>query len=692
MRLRLILLAFALGSLSYSCQTPKPEKIAELSSPDLKLKLELFTQEQEEMLFYTLSKGGELLVDFSPIGMEISGEQEWEFTSPKLTFFERDSLIYPLIASKRKSFHDRFSGVKIEFEGPLGLELRMYDEGAALRWVGQSSDSLIIQSETFEVNATRASRLFYAPYEQVLPPSLGAFVMRQWERIKGWVDESYPFENHFETQYQYKSLEELASRELLYSPALIHTPSDHYLLVAESDVRDYPGMILKKSGNQGVQASFAPFPLEEVIPVDTLIYSRLKKVSKAGDFIASTVGKRTFPWRVIIATDDPTVLPGSDLIFKLASPSEITGDLSWIKPGQITDEWLVNANLFDVPFKAGKNTQTYLYYIDFVKEFGLEYIMVDEGWYRNGDLNKLNPDIDLEKIAAYAKEKGIGLGLWFNATDLDQSLDETLSYYSKLGVSLVLVDFINRNDQKAMNFYEKLAIACAKYQVMLNLHSAPTPAGFEITFPNAITREGVMGSEWNGWTNFVTPSHNVTIPFTRMVSGSLDYEPGLLENSNEESFRNTWGRPMSLGTRAHQLSMYLIYDNPLQYFVGNPSQGRREPEFMTFLGSLPTTWEETIILDGKPGEYLVTARLKDGIWYLGAMTNWTERTLTIDLSRLGVDHYDLAGIVDGLNANEYASDYQWIKKSGLSDQSLTLQLASGGGAALKIFPITPTHF
>ena len=199
-----------------------------------------------------------------------------------------------------------------------------------------------------------------------------------------------------------------------------------------------------------------------------------------------------------------------------------------------------------------------------------------------------------------------------------------------------------------------------------------------------------MGSEWNGWTNFVTPAHNLTIPFTRMVSGSLDYEPGLLENSQEESFKNTWGRPMSLGTRAHQLAMYIVYDNPLQYFVGNPSQGRKEPEFMNFFGSLPTTWEETIILDGIPGEYIITARLKGGIWYLGAMTDWTEREINVDLSPLGINHYDLEGVIDGVNANEYASDYQWLHSSANSNQQLTLRLAKGGGAVIKILPIQPS--
>lgn len=687
---RFLLLAFLKACFFWSCQSSSPEKILDISSPDQLLKMELFSDQNSQIIYYKLLKHDSVWVEFSALGMEVEGFSSLDFNSIKLDFFERDSLFSPLIPSKRSVFRDHFKGVKIDFEGGLDLEVRMYDEGAAFRWIGSFPDSVEIINETFEVKPKREAHAFYAPYEQVIVGSVGSYLKRLGDRIKGFFDVSYPYENHFETQYQKAKLEEISSRELLYVPALLKTDKNQHLLIAESDVRDYPGMILKVSGNHGLKAKFSPFPIKETIPFEPGSYSRLKKVAETGNFIARTGGTRTFPWRVILATDQPSQIPSSDLVLKLASPSHFTGDLSWIKPGQITDEWLVNANLFNVPFKAGKNTETYRYYIDFVKEFGLEYIMVDEGWYRNGDLNNLNPDIDLPEILSYAQEKGIGLGLWFNATDLDKDLDQTLRYYSSLGVRIILADFINRNDQKAMNFYEKLALACAKHRLMLNLHSAPAPAGFEITFPNAITREGVMGSEWNGWTNFVTPAHNLTIPFTRMVSGSLDYEPGLLENSQEESFKNTWGRPMSLGTRAHQLAMYIVYDNPLQYFVGNPSQGRKEPEFMNFFGSLPTTWEETIILDGIPGEYIITARLKGGIWYLGAMTDWTEREINVDLSPLGINHYDLEGVIDGVNANEYASDYQWLHSSANSNQQLTLRLAKGGGAVIKMLPIQPS--
>ncbi len=671
-----------------SCRSPSLEKIAELSSPDHNLKFELYSIQGNVNLYFTLRWKDSLLVDHSPIRLHIKELGDYELKVKSIHESETDTIITPVIASKRKVFRDNFSAIRIDFDQPISLQVRMYDEGLAFRWIGKIDGEVTVLNETFEANPIENSRLFYAPYEQVFPEGIRPFIGRIKERIIGFFDVSYPYENHFETQYQSKSLDEIPSRELLYSPALFQTASNRFLLIAESDVIDYPGMILKKSSDSGLKTIFAPYPLEEVIPHDSLIYSRLKKVAKTAEFIAQTSGTRNFPWRVVMLTDNPATLPASDFILKLASPPSLIGDLSWIKPGKVTDEWLANANLFDVPFEAGKNTATYQYYIDFARDFGLQYIMVDEGWYRNGNLKNLNPDINLEAIATYAEEKEIGLGLWFNATDLDENLEETLNYYASIGVRLVLVDFINRNDQKAMNFYVRLAEACAKYQIMINLHSAPTPAGFEITYPNAITREGVMASEWNGWTNFVTPAHNLTIPFTRMVSGSLDYEPGLLENSNEESFRNIWGRPMSLGTRAHQLAMYVIYDSPLQYFVGNPSQGRKEPEFMEFLGSIPTTWDETLVLTGKPAEYLVTARLKDGTWYIGAMSDWTERELVLDLSPLGLTNYNLSGIVDGVNSNSYASDYRFINQSVISEQTLRVKLAKGGGAVIRIDPIS----
>ena len=237
-----------------------------------------------------------------------------------------------------------------------------------------------------------------------------------------------------------------------------------------------------------------------------------------------------------------------------------------------------------------------------------------------------------------------------------------------------------------MNYYVKIAEACARHKLMLNIHSAPAPAGFEITYPNAITREGVMGSEWNGWSTFVTPNHDLTIPFTRMFSGSLDYEPGLLENSTDNGFQNIPNRPMSQGTRAHQIAMYLIYDSPLQYFVGNPSQGYKEPELMKFVGNIPTTWDETIVLDGKPAAYIVTARLKDGIWYIGALNNWSERELTIDLSKLKLKNYKLIGIIDGINSDRYASDYKIISGIGHGNQSFKMKLGKGGGGLWRFEP------
>jgi alpha-glucosidase len=679
----LLLQFFIAIALFSSCHQEVTKKVTALSSPNKKLKFELFKENRNPSLRYSLSWNDTIIITKSNIELDLDGKEFDQLTISEIHQFEKDSLVSPVVASKRKVFRDHFNAILINFDQPIALEIRIYDEGMAFRWIGKANHELKVFKETFEVNPVGDALLFYAPYEkeqeQKPAPGFINFIIRQSERIRNLFKVKNSYESFFETQYRTGKVSEEGEKTFFFVPALIQSNNGKYIVIGESDVIDYPGMILQRSSQNGIKTCFSPFPLEEQIPSDTMSYSKIKSVTKFADYIALTNGKRNFPWRVVMMTDNPATIPASDLILKLASPSLIKGDMSWIKPGQITDEWLINMNLFNVPFKAGKNTESYKYYIDFAKEFGLEYIMLDEGWYLNGNLKKLNKEINIDSIASYAKEKGIGLGLWFNASVLDENLEETLKTYSSKGINIILMDFINRNDQKAMHFYAKVAEACARYKLMLNIHSAPAPAGFEITYPNAITREGVMGSEWNGWTPFITPNHNLIIPFTRMFSGSLDYEPGLLDNSTENGFRNMDGQPMSQGTRAHQMAMYLIYDSPLQYFVGNPSQGFKEPELMKFIGNIPTTWDETIVLDGKPGEYIVTARLNNGVWYVGAMNNWTERELNIDLTKIGLKKYNLTGMIDGINSNQYAADYKIISGSGNGENIFTVRLAKGGG-------------
>jgi alpha-glucosidase len=672
-----------------SCQQESQKKIIDLLSPNEKIKFQLTSENGKSFLQYSILWNDTILISKSIIAFDLEGEEFDQLSIKEILRKKKDTLFSPIVASKRNTFRDHYNVIVINFDQPLSLEIRMYDEGLAYRWIGKSNTDLKVLNEKFEVNPIHDAQIFYAPYQQEQEEVIGFlnFIKRQRDRIKYFLNPSSKYESFFETQYRNNKISASLKNTFYFVPTLIQAQDGKYIIIGESDVIDYPGMILQKSSQNGIISKFSPYPLKEKIPNDTMAYGKIKSVTKFADYIATTKGKRNFPWRVVSVTDNPVTIPASDLILKLASPSNLKGDLSWIKPGQITDEWLVNTNLFNVPFRSGKNNATYKYYIDFAKEFGLEYIMVDEGWYLNANLKKLNPELNLDSIVSYAKTKDIGIGLWFNASVLEENLEENLKTYSTKGIKIIMIDFINRNDQKAMNFYARIAEACARYKLMLNIHSAPAPAGFEITYPNAITREGIMGSEWNGWSAFITPNHNLTIPFTRMFSGSLDYEPGLLENSTENGFRNIEGRPMSQGTRAHQVAMYIIYDNPLQYFVGNPSQAYKEPKLMKFIGDIPTTWDETIVLDGKPAEYIVTARLKNGIWYLGAMNNWTERELNIDLSKLGFINYSITGITDGINSNKYASDYEIISEKGDTRKKFTIKLSKGGGGIWRFEPL-----
>ncbi len=311
--------------------------------------------------------------------------------------------------------------------------------------------------------------------------------------------------------------------------------------------------------------------------------------------------------------------------------------------------------------------------------------MMDAGWSDNNDLFKINPAIRMDTLVAYAKQKGIKISMWTLSMTLDRQLDSALKQFNKWGVDFIMTDFMDRDDQKTVNFYHRVAKACAAHKIMIMYHGAFPPKGFSRTYPNAVTREGVLGSEFNIWSNRITPGHDVTLAFTRMLAGPLDYEPGLLNNATQKGTRPVAGVVTSPGTRCHQISMFVVYDSPMQIFSGNPSEGMREPEFMELVGNLPTTWDETIITDAKVGEYIVTARKKGNDWFIAGMGDWSERDLTVSFDFLDDGNYKATICKDGVNADRYAADYELQKNVEVKKNSMMkIHLAPGGGFLIRL--------
>jgi alpha-glucosidase len=312
--------------------------------------------------------------------------------------------------------------------------------------------------------------------------------------------------------------------------------------------------------------------------------------------------------------------------------------------------------------------------------------MMDAGWSDYKDLFRINPNIDMDEISAYAREKGIGLSMWTLAMTLERQLEPALEQFNKWGVDFIMTDFMDRDDQEMVRFYHKIAEACARHRIMIMYHGAFKPAGFNRTYPNAVTREGVLGSEYNIWSDKATPEHNLLLPFIRMTSGPMDYEPGILDNATAKTFRPIGDKVMAMGTRMHQAAMFIVYESPIQLFSGNPSQGLMEPGFMELVGSIPTTWDTTIVLDGKVGDYIITARRKGRDWFLGGMTDWTQRELAVPLTFLGDKKYEAVICEDGINADRYPSDYI-LRTSELSPgQTLQVNMAPGGGFVMRLRP------
>lgn len=571
-----------------------------------------------------------------------------------------DSEITVPVPERRKVIKDKYNQLILSFKQPFKVSFRVYNDGVAYRISTLFRDSLYIKKEVAKFSFIQQPSVYFPLIHKKSNADI--------------------YHTSYEELYPLLVMGTIPDTTIAYNPVLVAPSEGPKIAITESDLRDYPGMFLRGTSGDALEGAFAPYPLEEKSTKE--FYSQ-KIVVKRADYIAHTTGTRDYPWRVLMIAAEDRELPVNDMVYKLAEPSGLR-DVSWVHPGKCTDEWIININLFNVPFRAGVNTETYKYYIDFAKRFGLDRIMMDAGWSDNNDLFNVIPEINMDTLSAYARKQNIRLSMWTLAETLDRQLEAALDQFNKWGVDFIMTDFIDRDDQKTVNFYERVAKACAAHHIMIMYHGAYAPKGFNRTYPNAVTREGVLGSEYNVWSEKVTPHHDLMLPFTRMLAGPFDYEPGFLNNATKAGFRNIEGNPMSFGTRCHQLAMFVVYDSPIQVFSGNPSQGYEQPDFMELLGSIPAGWDETIIPEAKVGEYIVTARKKNKDWYMGGLTDWTTRDFNLKLDFLKEGTYSATLCKDGINADRYAADYNISTFEVTMQTVLPVHLAPGGGFMLKL--------
>ncbi|HKT23153.1 MAG TPA: glycoside hydrolase family 97 protein [Terriglobales bacterium] len=625
----------------------------DLRSPDNRIELRVRTADR---VHYDVLLNGRALLENCTLSLDV--EHKKLGIAPKVLDAKQrsnDQIIRPTIRQKFAQLRDAYNELHLMMDGGYAVTFRAYNEGIAYRFeTSLPQEQVKVYAEESNWNFPRDSIVYY-PQED-------------------------SFFSHNERKYTPQHLSEIIPAYIATLPAVVDVGEGSKVAIAESDVHDYPGLWLKGTRGTGLAATFSPYPLKEKLEGD-----RDFRVVEAADYIAATSGTRTFPWRVVgIAEKDGDLITNS-LVWLLESPSQVQ-DTSWIKPGKVSWDWWNANNVYGVDFKAGINTETYKYYIDFAAKYGLQYIILDEGWYKLGNVLQVVPEINMEQLTAYARQKNVGIILWVVWKTLDDQLVPALDQYAKWGIKGIKVDFMQRSDQLVMNFYERVSRECAKRKMLVDFHGDQKPASMTRTWPNLINAEGVRGMEWSKWSADAEPEHNVTLPFTRMFLGPLDYTPGAMRNASKTNFAPIFGQPMALGTRCHQLAMYVIYEAPLQMLADSPTNYLREPEIMDFLGPVPTEWDDTKVLDARIADYILVARRNGKDWWVGAMSDWTARDLEVDLSFLGDGSFTMNAYQDGINADRAASDYKKTTSQVTKNDKLKIHLAPGGGWAAHIQP------
>ena len=628
---------------------PTMAKVIELRSPNARNSVSI---ESDGQVRFSLHRDNKPIVVDSPLSLNVDGN-EWG-KAKKYSSVKRYSVNGQRnvpVARRATNVVESYNAVTLNYKD-YSIEFRAYDEGVAYRFVSNTLKADKVMGENVTINLAGDPMT----YSQITNR------MQQW----------------FEYNYTERAYSSLPTDSLLILPVLVDVDGCKVML-AEADVYNYPGIYLQKN-SQSLKGEFAYFPASH----RSEDKGNKRYVATREDYMTSKVGKRSFPWRIVATYDEEKDLLASELVWLLGKEDKADADFSWVRPGKVLWDWWNCWNVYGTDFKAGINTETYLYLIDYAARHGVEYLLMDEGWSAPFDLLTQAENVDMPTICRHANDKGVGILLWTKWVNLDRQMTEALDMMQEWGVKGIKVDFMDRNDAEMVNFFERTASECAKRKMMVNFHGCYPPDGMRRQYPNIMTREGVYGLENNKWSKLVTPKHDVMLAYIRQYSGPMDYTPGAMLNSHIERFAAIHDEPMVQGTRSHQVALYVVYESPLQTMCDSPIHYDQNPASRDFIKQIPTVWDETVPLAGKLGDYVAVARRSGDKWYVGAI-NGTDAPihLDIDISFIGNGAKQILCHADGKNAARQAKDYVALTMTTCSSV-LSIDLARGGGYAAII--------
>ena len=657
-----------LGVLALGCAGGLFAETIAVRSPDGKNEIRLLV---EESLRYAVLRNGQVRIAPTPLSMTV--ENRGVLGAKPVVAGKRERAVAETILTpvyKKAAIHAKGHEVAVRFEGGYQVILRAHDDGVAYRFATALGGTIKVTDE-------QAALTFPSP-------DLTAYVGYNWGNREDAKQDK--LQNSWESIYEKMKVSEVAAdkQRLVYLPLLLQYPDGACVCVTESDLLDYPGWNLYRDGKDAARLS----PWMARVPVSRTVEDnqRQRLVKEREPWLAETAGTRTFPWRVFIMADQPVKLIESDLVYALAKPCAQADTFGWVKPGKVAWDWWNDWNVSGVPFRAGCNTATYKYYIDFAQKNGIEYVIFDEGWSVSLKIMEIHPDVDVPELIRYADARGVGIILWCSWPQLVGRQHEVFKRYADMGAKGFKIDFMDRDDQFVVKFLEETANIAASYKLIVDYHGMYKPTGLQRTCPNIVNFEGVHGLEQLKWENGSDfPAHDCMIAFTRMVAGPLDYTPGSMLNQTRKGFKANYAQPTSQGTRVHQMALMTLFEAPLQMLCDTPTQYIRNQACTDFMVKVPTVWDETVGVLGSVDEYVAVARRKGDVWYLAVIGNWEPRELTLDLGFLK-GAYRAEIFADGINADRDATDYTHEVRTVKGGTSLTVQLSSGGGWTARLTP------